>query len=70
MNCPLLFNNREGRRILCWQDGVLHRIRIGSSGVIRISLHRIRIGSSRVIRISRRQVFDERKGEVVIVEKG
>ena len=52
MNCPRLFRNRVSRRILGWQDRVLHRLRIGSS---------------RVVRISRRNVFDERKGKIVIV---
>ena len=55
MNCPRLFNNRESRGILGWQDGILHRLRIGSS---------------RVVRIGRRNFFDKRKREIVVVEKG
>ena len=61
MNCPRLFNNRVSRGILGWQDGILHRLRIGSSRFI---------GSSRVVRIGRRNFFDKRKREIVVVEKG
>ena len=52
MDCPRLFKNRVSGRILGRQDGVLYRLRIGSS---------------RVVRISRRNVFDERKRKIVIV---
>ena len=52
MDCPRLFNYRMSRRILGRQDGVLYRLRIGSS---------------RVVRVSRRNVFDEREGKIVIV---
>ena len=61
MNCPRLFNDRVNRWILGWEDGILHRLRIGSSKFI---------WSSRVVRIGRRNFFNKRKREIVIVEKG
>ena len=54
MGCPRLFNHRISRGILGRWDGILCKIRIRSSRVVRVCLGNI---------------FKEGKGKVVIVQK-